>query len=158
WCPVDPPCRMRSIVAKLQTGRLALVAAILATILAAWLSQGALSETGAGAGRVAIVPVTAAAAVIAIAAGLGVLPGARAGAALAPYWLLVLVLLPFAPAPLPPALLTWSGPLGWLIWIAIGFLVLSSLQARSGRQYRLSVTRDLEGRGGGAPRPGRKVR
>ena len=53
----------------------------------------------------------------------------RAGASLAPLWLLVLVVLPWLPRSLPAAFLIWSGPAALLVWLAVALsIVIDSVE------------------------------
>ncbi len=99
--------------------RSVLVAALLATALAAWLSQGTVAVTGSGDSRIALLPLSISAALIVAFAAVGVWLAWRLGASLAPLWLLLLLLLPWLSASLPAALLIWSGPLALTVWLGI---------------------------------------
>ncbi len=95
--------------------------------MVAWLSQGTLAASGTGESRVALLPLSIPSALIAIAATAGVWLAWRLGASLAPLWLLVLLVLPWLSGSLPAALLIWSGPLAFALWIGIAAaMVLSS--------------------------------
>jgi hypothetical protein len=100
-----------------------------AAAAAAWLSQGAIAA-GTGGVRVALLPASIPALVMALVAAAAVLTAWRAGASLAPMWLIVLVALPWLPPSMPAAFLLWSGPAALLVWLAIGFSLGSSTWAR----------------------------
>jgi len=103
-----------------------LVIALLATALAAWLSQGTLAATGTGDLRVALLPLSISAALIVLLATLGVVAARRLGASLAPLWLLGLIALPWISASMPAAFLIWSGPLALAVWFGIALALGSS--------------------------------
>jgi hypothetical protein len=110
--------------------RFALAAALLVTAVGAWLSQGILAFTGIGDSRIALLPLSISSALIAAGAAAAVWVASRAGASLAPLWLLSLLALPWISSSAPPALLIWSGPLALIVWAAIGLsLALPALQA-----------------------------
>lgn len=126
--------------------RLALVAALLATAFGAWLSQGTVAFTGIGDSRLALLPLSISSALIAAGAAAAVWVAARAGASLAPVWLLGLLALPWISSSAPPALLIWSGPLAVFVWGAIALtLTLSSVQvvnaARTKGLFRVMAAR-----------------
>ena len=100
-----------------------LIAAML-TATAAWLSQAIVAFTGTDAGRIALVPLSVGAIAASSVVGAAVWWLMRRGASAAPLWLLVLIALPWVPAPLPPALLLWTGPMALLIWLAVGVCML----------------------------------
>lgn len=130
--------------------RLATACIVSSAALAAWLSQGTIAVTAAGGARVALLPLGAVPLLLAAAAGAGVYAARRAGASLAPLWLLVLVLLPWLAPILPPAFLIWSGPMASLVWIGAALGVAASapglrrlfaaraLQAAAGRPRLLA--------------------
>jgi hypothetical protein len=110
--------------------RIALAAALLATALVAWLSQGSVAFTGVGHSRVVLLPLSITSALVAASAAGGVWLAWRAGASLAPLWLLGLVVLPWIPGSTPAAFLIWSGPLAILVWAAIALsLTASAIEA-----------------------------
>jgi hypothetical protein len=129
-----------------SVSRLALAAALLATASAAWLSQGTVAFTGVGESRILFLPLSIASALIATGAAAAVWLASRAGASLAPLWLLGLLALPWISSLGPPALLIWSGPLALIVWGAIGLsLAVSSIQAgRIARNF--SVVRQMTAR------------
>src|SRR5687768_10607082 len=99
--------------------RLSLVSAVACAALAAWLSQGTLAFTGAGASRIALLPVSAwALAIVAIAAA-GALAAGRATASAAPFLLLALLFLPWVPGRTPDVFQMWAGAMPLLVWLAI---------------------------------------
>lgn len=106
--------------------RLTLAIVVLCAAAAAWLSQGTIGFTGVGDARVALLPLSIVSLALSAAAAAGVLAAWRAGASLAPLWLLVLVVLPWLPRSMPAAFLMWSGPLALLVWTAIGVSLWSS--------------------------------
>ena len=104
-------------------------AAVFAAV-AAWLSMATLGFTGTGDVRLAVLPLTMVAGLFAIGAASVVVLLLRRGAAAAPLALLLLVLLPWLPLSVPAALLLWTGPLAFLIWLAVLLLMLASLPQR----------------------------
>jgi hypothetical protein len=106
--------------------RLLLACVLLCAAAAAWLSQGTIASTGVGDARVALLPVSIGSLAMCGAAAAGVLAAWRAGASLAPLWLLGLVVLPWLPRSMPAAFLMWSGPLAFLVWMAIALSLWSS--------------------------------
>jgi hypothetical protein len=126
---------MRDILLPIRSrqsdvSRIALAAALFATALAAWLSQGSLAFTGVGHSRVALLPLSITSALVAASATGGAWLASRAGASLAPLWLLGLLVLPWIPASTPAAFLIWSGPLALLVWAAVALsLAASSIEA-----------------------------
>src|SRR5262245_17412112 len=108
---------------------LPLLAAILCSAFALWVSFGALAVTdAAGGARVGVLPSPWwLLATLAIAAAAAIAAGRRATV----LWLSVIVLLPWLPLPLPRAALIWTGPLSWWLWSAVvAALVIPSLPAR----------------------------
>lgn len=103
--------------------RLALPAAVLLAVAAAWLSLATLAVATPDGPRIALLPLSLPALLFAAAAAAAVLAAARGGASLAPIWLLVLVILPWLPVPLPAALLAWAGSIKWLVWFGAGLLL-----------------------------------
>ncbi len=114
------PIRLPVSVSSLATSSLALIAAA-----SAWVSQGTIAASVAGGPRVAALPLSVPSILIVAAAAASVVAVRRAGASLAPLWLLTLVWLPWLPGPMPPAWLMWSGPLTVLVWIGIVVAVLA---------------------------------
>ena len=88
--------------------RSGLAAAALLTTAAAWLSQGTLAVSSLDGSRIGLLPLSPFAWATALAAGAAVVGFARAGASLAPIWLLALIVLPWLPLPAPAPFL--SGP------------------------------------------------
>ncbi len=132
---------MRDILLPITRGsavsRLALLAALLATALAAWMSQGTLALTSVDGGiRLALLPLSISSALIVMLAVCGVWVAWRSGASLGPLWLLSLLALPWLSSSLPSALLIWSGPLSLTVWLAIGLSLAASSSAA------LSAARD----------------
>lgn len=117
-----------------------LVAAALAlcTAGAAWLSQGMLAFTEAGGPRIALLPLSPVPLLLSAVAGAVVLAAWRAGASLAPLWLLLLVVLAWLPRALPAAFLIWSGPILLLVWIGVGLSVAASTPAIETQAGRLA--------------------
>jgi hypothetical protein len=99
--------------------RLILATVVACTATAAWLSQGTIGFTGVGDARVGLLPLSPVSLAFCAAAAGGVVAAWRAGASLAPLWLLVLVVLPWLPRSMPAAFLVWSGPLALFVWAAI---------------------------------------
>lgn len=96
----------------------------LVAALGAWVAFGTLAVTDLSVvpRRVGLLPawwwLPAAAAVF--AAFLALRPGVARG----PWWLLLLLVLPWLPVPVPAAFLVWTGPLAWWVWagtvVAVG--------------------------------------
>ena len=76
-----------------------------------------------------------------IAAGAGVLVAWRVGASLAPFWLIVLVALPWLPGATPAAFLIWSGPAALLVWVAIALSLAFSCGASRAAGVRWVTSR-----------------
>ncbi len=106
--------------------RAAALVLALSAACAAWLSQGSLAFTEAGGSRIALLPVSPLPLLLAAAAGGAVIAAWRAGASLAPLWLLVLVVLPWLPRSMPAVFLIWSGPIVILIWLGVGLAMAAS--------------------------------
>ena len=105
------------------------------------MSQGTLSYTGVAASRIALLPLSLSSALIVIAAMAAVWTAWRAGASLAPLWLLVLPALPWISASVPAAFMIWSGPLSLVVFLAIGLsLAASALESRT-TQPLISIMR-----------------
>ena len=79
--------------------------AVLGTMAAAWLSQGAVAYGDAGASRLGMIPVTPVALSLVVFAGALAAGLVRAGASRLPLSLLVLAILPWLPMPVPAAML-----------------------------------------------------
>ena len=109
--------------------RLTLVAALLGTALAAWLSQGTLALQSDGVSRVALLPISISSALVVVIALAGVWVAWRSGASLAPIWLLGLLVVPWLSASVPAALMIWSGPLALVVWLAIALSLTASSPA-----------------------------
>lgn len=103
-----------------------LIAAIVAAA-AAWLSQGLLAFTGTDSARIALLPLSIGAISASCVTGAIVWWSIRRGASAAPLWLLALIALPWIPAPLPPALLLWTGPMALLVWLAVALCMLADV-------------------------------
>jgi hypothetical protein len=109
---------------------LGLPAAAIVAAVAAWLSQSTLAVAGLDGSRIGLLPLSPAALAAAALAGVAVVVLARAGASLAPVWLLTLVVLPWVPLPVPPPLLVWAGSIRWLIWTAVVICMLATTPRR----------------------------
>jgi hypothetical protein len=107
--------------------RLALPAAALLAAVAAWLSAGTFALATPDGPRIALLPVSPNVLVAAAVVASVVVVLARAGASVTPLWLLVLVFIPWLPVPLPAAFLIWAGSLRWLAWMAVGLLMIASI-------------------------------
>jgi hypothetical protein len=112
-----------------SVSRPVLVAALLATALAAWLSQGTLAVTSARDSRIALLPLSIPSASIVVLVTAGVWLAWRLGASLAPLWLLGLLVLPWLSASMPAASVIWSGPLALAVWLGIGLSLAASSPA-----------------------------
>src|SRR5512141_2584923 len=107
---------MRDILPPLSArpsavSRIIAAAAVVAAACAAWLSQATLAFTGTGDARIAVFPISVTSLLIVLAAAALVWVAWRAGASLAPLWLLVLIALPWISASGPAAVLIWSAPM-----------------------------------------------
>lgn len=109
---------------------LAPIGALLITAVAAWLSLGTIGFAGAGAPRIAVLPISTGAALIVTSAVLAVAALRRAGASMRPLALFALLLLPWLPFPVPAAFLLWVRPVAYAIWIAVLVLMAASLPNR----------------------------
>ena len=118
--------------------RSGLAAAALLTTAAAWLSQGTLAVSSLDGSRIGLLPLSPFAWVTALAAGAAVAGFARAGASLAPIWLLAFIVFPWLPLPVPAAFLVWSGPIRWLIWTAVATAMVVTVVADRDRRRRLA--------------------
>ena len=121
--PIQPqksgPAHSASAAApRIPPGALTAIA-VLWTIAAAWLSQGAVAQGDAGASRLGLLPVTATAAIVAGLAGVLVLVLIRLGASRLPLSLLVLTMLAWLPMPVPAAMLLWTSPLVAVVWAGV---------------------------------------
>jgi hypothetical protein len=110
--------------------RLALPATVLLAALAAWLSQGTLAVTALDGPRIALLPISVTAFLICAAVAAATFGVARAGASLAPFSLLGLIVLAWLPVPLPSVVLMWAGSIRWLVWTGVAVIVASSLVSR----------------------------
>ena len=113
--------------------RLTLVVALIASALAAWLSQGTLALTSDGASRVALLPLSIGCGILVSVALAAVWAAWRSGASLAPVWLLTLLALPWLSRLLPAALQIWSGHLALVVWLGVGIALASSSSAAIAR-------------------------
>ena len=125
------PCRMSSILhdpssfARSRAARLP-AAALLAAV-AAWLSQSTLAVGGLDGARIGLLPLSPFAIAAALLAGAAVVGLARAGASLAPVWLLTVIVLPWLPLPVPTVFLIWAGSIRWLIWTAVALIMFATM-------------------------------
>jgi hypothetical protein len=103
-------------------------AAIVLTAAAAWVSQGAMAFGDDGSARLAILPLTTLAAMLVLFAAVAVFGLLRVGASPAPLVLLFLAFLPWLPLPVPPAVLVWSGPVLWVLWIGVAAAMLATVR------------------------------
>jgi hypothetical protein len=110
--------------------RLVLPAAALLAAIAAWLSQSTLAVGGLDGARIGLLPLSPVAISTAVLAGAAVVGLSRAGASLAPVWLLIVVVLPWLPWPVPTAFLIWAGSIRWLIWTAVVLIMLATTTSR----------------------------
>ncbi|MEO7274343.1 MAG: hypothetical protein ABI211_20290, partial [Vicinamibacterales bacterium] len=104
--------------------------AVVWTMAAAWLSQGAVAQGDAGASRLGILPATPVALVLVLFAGLLVLRLVRAGASRLPLSLLALTILPWLPVPVPASALLWTAPLVLVVWAGVLVAVLATVPWR----------------------------
>ncbi len=124
---------MPDILTPIRLHPVAAAALALCTALAAWLSQATVAFTEVAGPRIALLPLSPAALRLSAAAGLVMLAAWRAGASLAPLWLLTLILLPWLPRFMPAVFLIWSGPLVALVWIGVGLSLAASTPALAAR-------------------------
>ena len=111
-----------------SVSRTVVVLAMLATAVAAWLSQATLAFTGTGNARVAVFPLSIVSLLIVAGAAAVVWVAWRVGASLVPLCLLVLIALPWLSPSAPPAFLIWSGPMVLAVWTAIGVSMVVSVR------------------------------
>jgi hypothetical protein len=107
--------------------RLALPAAVLLAVAAAWLSLATLAVAAPDGPRIALLPLSLSALLLAAAAAAAVIAATRARVSLAPISLLALVIVPWVPLPLPAALLVWAGSIKWLVWCGAAVLLAAPL-------------------------------
>src|SRR4051812_28110897 len=112
---------------RLPSGLLTAIA-VLWTMTAAWLSQGAVALGDAGASRLGILPVTSVTLIVVTLAGLVVLGLIRAGASRLPLSLLALAMLPWLPMPVPAAMLLWTAPLVAVVWAGVVTAMVATLR------------------------------
>jgi hypothetical protein len=115
-----------------------LPAAALLVTVAAWLSQSTLAVTSLDGSRLGLLPISPFAFAIAGLCGASVVVLARAGASLAPVWLLALIVVPWLPWSAPAAFLIWSGSIRWLIWMAVVLVMLATLDRRPRGEHVLA--------------------
>ena len=120
------------------------VCAVVIVAAAAWLSQGTVAFTAAGAGRVALLPWSAWALLLVLLAGAGALLAVRRAASAAPLLLLAPLFLFWGPPSMPAVFQLWGGAMGLLLWLAAGLAFTASARGRAlpgwaGRPYRLSA-------------------
>ncbi len=116
--------------------RLALPAAALLAAVAAWLSVGTLALATPDGPRIAVLPVNATALTAAAVVAAAIVALVRAGASLTPLSLLTLVVIPWLPLPLPAAFLMWAGSIRWLVWMAVGLLMMGSIDLQRAQRWR----------------------
>lgn len=117
---LSPPPNRPPRAARVPPFLFALIAAA-----AGWLAQGTLAFTGTDSERIGLLPWSTGATAVSIVAAAVVWWLARRGSSAAPLWLLLLIALPWLPAPWPPAVLLWTGPLGLLVWLAVTLCLLA---------------------------------
>jgi hypothetical protein len=113
-----------------------IVAAVVLTAIAAWLSEGTIAPGAVGGPRVAALPYSIPALLVVAAAAVAVAALSRVSGTATPLSLLALLVLPWAPLPIPAAVLAWSGSIRWLIWFAIALLLFTPLVASAHRELR----------------------
>ena len=118
---------------------LAPTGALLIAAVAAWLSLGTIGFAGAGAPRIAVLPISAGTALIVAVAALAVEGLRRAGASMRPLALFALLLLPWLPFPVPAAFLLWVRPFAYAIWVAVLIAMAASLPSRGSLPALLSA-------------------
>lgn len=109
-----------------RTSRLPLIAALLGTAIAAWLSQGTLAQTADETSRIALLPLSIESATLVLLAVVGVWAAWLCGASLAPVWLLALPGLPWLSPSLPAALQIWSGHFVLVVWLGVALALAVS--------------------------------
>ncbi len=129
--PIQPQKTGSAHSARVASTRLPLSAiAVLWTMAAAWLSQGAVALGDAGASRLGILPVTPVALTMVLFAGALVLGLIRAGASRLPLALLGLTMVPWLPLPVPAATLLWTAPLVLVVWAGVLVALLATVAWR----------------------------
>lgn len=123
------PHILSPIPARRSASPATLACAVVCTAAAGWFSQGTIADAGTGDLRVALLPWSSVSVAICAAAACAVLAAGRAGASLAPLWLLGFLLLPWLPGSLPVVFRMWSGRLSLVIWGAVGLSIVASLPA-----------------------------
>ena len=126
------PDILTPIHSRTPVSRLLLACAAVCVAAIAWLSQGTIAFSGAGDARIALLPVSIPAMLIIGAAVIAVVAAGRAGASLAPLWLLGLPALPWLSPSMPAVFLMWSGPLVLLVWAAVALSMAASLRPAPG--------------------------
>ncbi len=102
--------------------------------IAAWISCGAVSPLDAtGSGRAAILPPVWVLGALLAAAALVALAPRTQRVDTSPLYLSAAAFLPWIPAPWPPALLLWQGPMLAALWAAVAIALTWPLWARVGR-------------------------
>src|SRR5690349_3840923 len=103
-----------------------LVLSSVCAALGLWCASGTLAFTSAAsdAVRVGVLPSPFAFAGALAGTGLVVFLIRRHPAAALPFFCAVLLIVPWLPIRLPASFLLWTGPLGWIVWMAIGLSVL----------------------------------
>jgi hypothetical protein len=106
---------------------MALLAAACAIGLAAWVSQGAVATTDAGVGsRVGELPAAWWLGVWTVVAGAALAAASWRGISWRPFFVPLVVLLPWLPFPVPPAALIWTGPLVAWVWVGAAVAVAAA--------------------------------
>jgi hypothetical protein len=113
--------------------------------LAAWVSQGvvAVTDTGAGGGRVGELPALWWLAVWTAIAGAFLAATYRRRIPWLPFLVPLVVVLPWLPLPVPAAALIWTGPLVIWVWIGTGVAAIAAAwRQAAGSSFGAGLVRD----------------
>ncbi len=108
------------------------IAACLGVAAAAWISQStlALTDLAGTLDRLALLPLSFPVVGVSTVAGALAAVAVRGGVSLAAFSPLALCALPWIPTAVPPALLSWSGPLTLLPWAAVAAAIAAGRGTR----------------------------
>lgn len=111
---------------------LARVSGAIGVALGAWLSLGAIAYVadGGATDRVGILPGPLWLSAFALAATAAALIVRSRADRFLPFLTLVVLALPWIPAPVPMALLAWAGPMATLVWAGVAVAFVASLPLR----------------------------
>lgn len=119
-------------MASRRSRPIGLVLSSVCAALGLWCADGLLAFTSAApdATRVGLLPSPLALAGALAGTALLVVLIRRQPARVLPLFCGFLMIVPWLPIPLPPVLLLWTGPLAWIVWIAIGVSLLLASPVR----------------------------